>query len=68
MAVLDAAAEICLMPEGTVEDLLSKGLTAPQLPAVNGALVTAFGNRKKTTKRQALFEFEIDGVSHEQCS
>jgi hypothetical protein len=31
------------MPEGIFEDLLTKGLKAPQLPAVNGVLITAFG-------------------------
>jgi hypothetical protein len=46
--------------------MLAKGLRAPQLPVVNGALITAFGSRTKRIKRQALIEFEIDGVSCEQ--
>jgi hypothetical protein len=54
------------MPERIFEDLLAKGLSAPQLPIVNGALITAFGNRTKRIKRQALVEFEIDGFSYEQ--
>ena len=54
------------MPDGIFEDLLAKGLRAPQLPLVNGALITAFGSRTNRIKRQALIEFEIDGVSYEQ--
>lgn len=65
-AVLDTGAEISLMPERIFEDLLAKGLRVPQLPVVNGALITAFGSRTKRIKRQALIEFEIDGVSYEQ--
>jgi hypothetical protein len=57
MAVLDTGADISLMPERIFEDLLAKGLRAPQLPVVNGALMAAVGNR---IKRQALVEFEID--------
>jgi hypothetical protein len=49
------------MSEGTVEDLLEKGLRAPQLPVVNGAVVRAFGNGTKRINRQALIGFEIDG-------
>ena len=66
IAVLDTGAEIPLMPERVFEDLLAKGLRAPQLPVVNGALITAFGSRSKRIKRQALIEFKIDGVSYEQ--
>ena len=66
IAVLDTGAEISLMPERIFEDLLAKGLRAPQLPVVNGALITAFGSRTKRIKRQALFEFEIYGFSYEQ--
>jgi hypothetical protein len=33
------------MPEKIFEGWLAKGLKAPQLPVVNGALITAFGNR-----------------------
>ena len=66
IAVLDTGAEISLMPERIFEDLLAKGLRAPQLPVVNGALLTVFGRRTKRIKRQALTEFEIDGVSYEQ--
>jgi hypothetical protein len=54
------------MPEIILEDLLAKGLRAPQLPVVKGALVTAHESRTKRIKRQALIEFEIDGVSYEQ--
>jgi hypothetical protein len=42
---LDTEAEISLMPEGNFVDLLAKDLKAPQLPVVNGALITAFGNK-----------------------
>jgi hypothetical protein len=35
------------MSEGIFEDLLTKGLKAPQLPVVNGALITASGNKTK---------------------
>jgi predicted aspartyl protease len=66
IAVLDKGAEISLMPKRIFEDLLAKGLRAPQLPVVNRALITAFGSRTKRIKRQALIEFEIDGVSYEQ--
>jgi predicted aspartyl protease len=66
MAVLDTGAEISLMLEKIFEDLLAKGVKAPQLPVVNGALTTAFGNKTKRIKRQALIEFEIDGVKYEQ--
>jgi len=59
--VLDTAAEISLMSEGIVEDLLRNGLRAPQLPVVNGAVVRAFRNGTKKVKRLALFGFEIDG-------
>ena len=65
MAVLDTGTAI-LMPEGIFYNLLAKGLRAPQLPVVNGALITAFGSRTKTIKRRALIEFEIHGVSYEQ--
>jgi len=51
------------MPARIFEDLLAKGLRAPQLPVVTGALITVFGRR---TKRQALIEFETDGVSYEK--
>ena len=54
-----------LMPERIFEDLLAKGLRAPQLPVVNRALIIAFGNRTKRIKRQALIEFQIDGVRYE---
>jgi hypothetical protein len=37
---LDIGAEISLLPEGIFEDLLTKGLKAPQLPAVKGVLIT----------------------------
>jgi hypothetical protein len=66
IAVSDTGVEISLMPERIFEDLLVKGLRAPQLPVVNGALITAFGSRTKRIKTQALNEFEIDGVSYEQ--
>ena len=66
VAVLGTGEEISLLPERIFEDLLAKGFRAPQLPVVNGALITAFGNRKKRIKRQALIEFEIGGVSYEQ--
>jgi hypothetical protein len=46
--------------------MLAKGSRAPQLPAVNGALITVFGRRTKRVKRQTLIEFEINGVSYEQ--
>jgi len=42
------------------------GLRKPQLPVINGALTTAFENRTKRIKRQALSEFEIDGFIYEQ--
>jgi len=48
IAVLDTGAEISLMPERIFEDLLAKGLRAPQLPVVNGALITAFGSRRSS--------------------
>jgi predicted aspartyl protease len=66
MAVLDTGAEISLMPEKIFKDLLAKGVKAPQLPVVNWALTTAFGNKTKRIRRQALIEFEIDGVKYEQ--
>jgi len=66
IAVLDTGAEISLMPERIFKDLLAKVLRAPQLPVLNGALITAFGSRTKRIKRQAFFEFETDGVSYEQ--
>jgi hypothetical protein len=66
IAVLDTTAAISLTPKGIFEDLLGKGLRAQQLPAVNGALRTAVGNRTKRIRRQFLIEFEIDGVSYEQ--
>jgi hypothetical protein len=65
-AALDTGAEISLMSERIFEDLLAKGLRATQLPVVNAALINAFGNRTKRIKRQALIEFQIDGVSFEQ--
>jgi hypothetical protein len=68
IAVLDTGAKISLMPERIFEDLLAKGLKAPQLPVVNGALITAFGNRTKRIKRQALIEFKINGVSYGKYS
>ena len=66
IAVLDTTAEISLTPKGIFEDLLAKGFRVPQLPIVNGALITGLGNRTERIKRQALIEFEIDGVSYEQ--
>jgi len=39
------------MPERIFEDLLAKGLRAPKLPVVNGALITAFGTRSKRIDR-----------------
>jgi predicted aspartyl protease len=66
IAVLDTRAEISLMPEKIFESLLAKCLKVPQLPVVNGALITAFGNRTKRIKRQALVEFKINGFSYEQ--
>jgi hypothetical protein len=68
IAVLDTRAEMSLTSEGIFVDLLAKGLTAPQLAVVNRVLVTAFGNGTKRVKRQALIEFEIDGVSYSKCS
>jgi hypothetical protein len=50
LAVLDMGAEISVLLERIFEDLLAKGLRAPQLPVVNGALITAFGNRTKRIK------------------
>jgi hypothetical protein len=49
-----------------VSRILPNCLRAPQLPAVNGALITAFGSRTKRIRRQTLIEFEMDGVSYEQ--
>jgi len=66
-AVFDKGAEISLMPERIFEDLLAKGLRAPQLPVVNGALITAFGSRTKRIKRQALIEFEIYESAMSNC-
>jgi predicted aspartyl protease len=66
IAILDTGAEISLVPERIFEDLLAKGVRAPQLPVVNGALITAFGSRTKRIKRQTLIEFERDGFSYEQ--
>jgi hypothetical protein len=37
------------------------GLREPQLPVVNGALITALENRTKRIKKLALSELEIDG-------
>jgi predicted aspartyl protease len=65
MAVLDTGAEIFLIPEKIFKDLIAKGVKAPQLPVVNGALTTAFGNKTERIRRQALIEFEIDGVKYE---
>jgi hypothetical protein len=63
IVVWDTGAEISLMPERIFEELLANGLRAPQLPVVNGALITAFGGRTGRTKWQALIEFEIDGFT-----
>jgi len=56
------------MLKGNIEDLLWKGLRAPQISVVNGALITASGNETKGIKRQALIEFEIDGSTKCKCS
>jgi hypothetical protein len=66
IAVLDTGTQISLMPEKNLEDMLAKGLRAPQLPVFNGALITAFGSKTKRIRRQALIEFEIGGVRYEQ--
>jgi len=66
MAILDTRAQISLMPERIFEELLTIGVKAPQLPVVNGALTTMFRNKTKGIRRQALIEFEIDGVKYEQ--
>jgi len=65
IAVLGTGGESSLMRERIFEDLLAKGLRAPQLPVVNGALITAFGRRTKRIKRQALIAFEMGGFSYE---
>jgi hypothetical protein len=49
-AVLDTGAKISWMPERVFENLLAMGLRAPQLPVVNGVLITAFGRRTKRKK------------------
>jgi hypothetical protein len=54
IAVLDTGAEIYLILERIFEDLLAKGLRAPQLPVVKGALITVFGRRTKRIMRQVL--------------
>jgi len=46
--------------------LIGKGLRAPQLPVVNGAVVRAFGNVTKSIKGQALNGFEINDFSYEK--
>ena len=51
IAALDTGAEISLMRERISEDLLAKVLRAPQLPVVNGALITAYESRTKRIKR-----------------
>jgi hypothetical protein len=68
MAVIETGAEISLMPENIFDILLAKSVKAPRLPVVNGALTTAFGNKTKRIRRQALIEFEIDGLSTNKCS
>jgi hypothetical protein len=42
------------------------GLRAPQLPTVNGALITGFRNITKIIKKESLIELEIDGISYDQ--
>jgi len=68
IAVLDTEAEISLILKGNIEDLLWKGLRAPQIPVVNGALITASGNGTKVIKGQAFIEYEIDGSTMCKCS
>jgi hypothetical protein len=66
--VLDNGAEIFLMTGKKFEYLLANGVKAPQLLVVNEALMTAFGNKTKRIGRQALIEFQVDGVSMNKYS
>jgi hypothetical protein len=54
VAVLDMGAEISVLLERIFEDLLAKGLRAPQLPVLNRVLITAFGNRTKRIKETGI--------------
>jgi transposase InsO family protein len=65
ISLLDSGADSAIMSTELFEYLMKDGLKFLQIPIVNCVLVTAFGNKSKKIRSQALIEFKIDQTHYE---
>jgi hypothetical protein len=65
ISLLDSGADNAIMSTELFEYLMKDGFKFLQIPIVNCVLVTAFGNKSKKIRSQALIEFKIDQTHYE---
>lgn len=59
-AILDSGSEVNLLAQSIYNKLIHSGMDIPTLPLENVILVTAFGKRSNSVKKQAMVEFHIE--------